>query len=212
MNNLLMKSQPCVSNDSDRINSNDWIGEFKENFDEHFRAEPSIFDRNPTALHDAPFEISGEVNRREGISYVVNSDNAHQVEGIEFMEDSTKGSCKDNHSKSPLLDQNLLGLDSIPFEHIREDDVLSARGGLANNHKGNKVYLCFVEYMKPFYLALEDKRDKTGFSRKIVRFLLSKDVRFLIENDNRRNCWRELSFDEAREKTSQALREKKRRF
>jgi len=86
-----------------------------------------------------------------------------------------------------------------------ETDVLLGRGGLANNHPGNKAYQRQKEEMQARYLA-SSKEQKTIISMELVEFIHARGGRFL-KLDRRTQRWFEITDKEARRKASQTLRD-----
>ena len=83
-------------------------------------------------------------------------------------------------------------------------DVLLGRGGLTNQHTGNKRFRTIVLEYQPEYLGLRSRAKKSRISKSIVERINSSGGRFLKEVDG---VWTEVSFDVAAKKASQALRE-----
>jgi len=89
------------------------------------------------------------------------------------------------------------------------NDVLFGRGGGTNHHLGNKMFRKMVEERKPQYV-IETRCGKPKLAREIiewVRYSQDPPGRFLKYADND-GAWRDVGDKKAREKTSQALREK----
>jgi hypothetical protein len=93
-------------------------------------------------------------------------------------------------------------------ETVQEFDILCGRGGRSNHHTGNKKYRHVVGYMKKRYQHCPGKAEKTDLSRQIVDYCLAYGARFL-KYETATGQYYILSKDEARRKTSQALREPK---
>lgn len=93
-------------------------------------------------------------------------------------------------------------------DDITERDILCGRGGKSNHHQGNKKYRQVVGFMKCKYQNCPAKTQKTDLSRKIVEYCHSYGGRF-VKKDGDNNRYYVLTKDEARKKTSQALRETK---
>lgn len=93
-------------------------------------------------------------------------------------------------------------------DEIRENDVLCGRGGKSNHHIGNKKYRQVVSEMKQGYRGISAKTAKTDLSRQIVDHVLEYGGRFL-KRDASSGRYYILKHNEARKKTSQALRETK---
>ena len=82
--------------------------------------------------------------------------------------------------------------------------MLFGRGGLSNNHPGNKHYNEFLEKRAWDYLHLNTRKTKTEFAWEVVRQLKLEGSRFLRkEND----VYVEAGDEEARKKVSQRLRD-----
>ena len=107
--------------------------------------------------------------------------------------------------------------DDFATEHFRKEghwstnvtinDVLCGRGGLTNNHPGNVFFRSLVRNRQEAYL-FASKRDKALVAHGIVDVirLLKPPGRFLKKD--KKDIWVEIGNKKAREKTSQALREK----
>ena len=86
------------------------------------------------------------------------------------------------------------------------EDVLSGRGGATNRHEGNIHFRELVQRHRDRYL-LASKNEKPNISRTLVDIVRKRNGRFLKQNDDT-ELWYEIGDDLAREKTSQALRQK----
>ena len=91
--------------------------------------------------------------------------------------------------------------------NVTVNDVLCGRGGLTNNHPGNVFFRTLVRNRQETYL-FASKRDKALVAHGIVDVVrsLKPPGRFLKKD--KKNFWIEIGNKKAREKTSQALREK----
>jgi hypothetical protein len=87
-----------------------------------------------------------------------------------------------------------------------ENDVLSGRGGGTNVHPGNRNFRDLINMHRRDYLKAK-KNDKPDISRAIVRAVRCAGGRFL-KKDEKANVWLEIGDTQAREKTSQALRQR----
>ena len=87
-----------------------------------------------------------------------------------------------------------------------ENDVLSGRGGGTNVHPGNRNFRELINKNRRAYLKAR-KNDKPAISRAIVRSIREANGRFL-KKDEKSGMWLEIGDDAAREKTSQALRQR----
>lgn len=86
------------------------------------------------------------------------------------------------------------------------NDVLCGRGGGTNVHPGNRRFRDLINTNRRAYLKAR-KNDKPAISRSIVRTIRENNGRFL-KKDEKRGLWLEIGDDSAREKTSQALRQR----
>ena len=98
-----------------------------------------------------------------------------------------------------------------PMKDIQEPlptDCLFGRGGGTNHHPGNKLYRKMVEDKKEFYLNSK-RLDKPLVAMEIIKEWRDLDPpgRFL-KQDEVTKLWCDVGDKKAREKTSQALREK----
>jgi len=89
---------------------------------------------------------------------------------------------------------------------FEENDVLSGRGGGTNVHPGNRNFRDLINLHRRTYLKAR-KNDKPTISRAIVRAIRESGGRFLKKKE-KSNLWYEIGDDAAREKTSQALRQR----
>mmetsp|Transcript_28973 Transcript_28973/g.79477 ORF Transcript_28973/g.79477 Transcript_28973/m.79477 type:complete len:484 (+) Transcript_28973:83-1534(+) len=95
---------------------------------------------------------------------------------------------------------------TIGISDVRESDVLSGRGGGTNCHPGNRSYRDLINVHRRTYLKAR-KNDKPSISRSIVKTVRDANGRFLRKDDTT-NMWFEIGDEAAREKTSQALRQR----
>jgi hypothetical protein len=89
---------------------------------------------------------------------------------------------------------------------FNDADVLSGRGGGTNVHPGNRNFRDLINMHRRAYLKAR-KNDKPAISRAIVRSIRDASGRFL-RKDEKSGLWFEIGDDAAREKTSQALRQR----
>lgn len=106
-----------------------------------------------------------------------------------------------SHSATTKLPPGTVGLTA--FE---KNDVLSGRGGGTNTHPGNRFFRGLIDENREKYLRAR-KNDKPDISRSIVNEIRKRNGRFL-KKDEDSGLWYEIGDDQAREKTSQALRQK----
>jgi hypothetical protein len=89
---------------------------------------------------------------------------------------------------------------------LRDEDVLSGRGGLSNKHPGNHVYRRIVSQNKETYQKCEKKLHKFFLAISIIAAVERVGGRFL-RRDESAERWIELPRSDAISKTAQALRE-----
>ena len=89
-----------------------------------------------------------------------------------------------------------------------ERDILLGRGAGINCHSGNIFYRSLIQKYKPQYLR-SDPPEKKLIVKQIVQEVDAKGYRFLKKQDHQgnKNVWDEISFEAAKRKTAQALRE-----
>lgn len=86
------------------------------------------------------------------------------------------------------------------------NDVLSGRGGGTNQHEGNCFFRSLINENREKYLRAK-KNDKPFISLSIVNIIRRRNGRFL-KRDEASGLWFEIGDAQAREKTSQALRQR----
>ncbi|KAL7553063.1 hypothetical protein ACHAWF_016312 [Thalassiosira exigua] len=92
------------------------------------------------------------------------------------------------------------------IKYYSRNDVLCGRGGGTNVHPGNRRFRDLINANRRAYLKAR-KNDKPAISRSIVRTIREMNGRFL-KKDEKKGLWLEIGDDGAREKTSQALRQR----
>ena len=95
---------------------------------------------------------------------------------------------------------------TVGITNINDNDVLSGRGGGTNLHPGNRAFRDLINLYRRDYLKAR-KNDKPAISRSIVNTIRQKNGRFLKKVE-KTGLWFEIGDDAAREKTSQALRQR----
>ncbi|KAL3790325.1 hypothetical protein ACHAWO_010335 [Cyclotella atomus] len=103
--------------------------------------------------------------------------------------------------KSKLIQPSSTGI-----KFYSRNDVLCGRGGGTNVHPGNRRFRDLINANRRAYLKAR-KNDKPAISRSIVRTIREMNGRFL-KKDEKLGLWFEIGDDGAREKTSQALRQR----
>jgi hypothetical protein len=104
----------------------------------------------------------------------------------------------------PSHHQKQQDLTSLPLIIANDNDVLSGRGGLSNNHPGNRLFRRLIQHNRYFYQTSETPTQKQLLVYSIVAAMEGKGGRFLRMHDGR---WVQASLNSVRRKTAQALRE-----
>ena len=96
----------------------------------------------------------------------------------------------------------------MSIEKPHPHDILSGRGGISNNHMGNKIFRTVCEHNKVLY-ATFPRNEKLHVAVRLVEAVRSRDPpgRFL-ERKKEDKLWYEVTEKRAVDKTAQALREK----
>ncbi|CAJ1934540.1 unnamed protein product [Cylindrotheca closterium] len=105
------------------------------------------------------------------------------------------------HADDPCIPASSEGISTFA-----DADVLSGRGGGTNVHPGNRTFRDLINTHRREYLKAK-KNDKPAISRAIVKIIRDTGGRFL-KKDGKSNMWVEIGDTLAREKTSQALRQR----
>jgi hypothetical protein len=132
-----------------------------------------------------------------------NDDDAKQIKPEEKPEMTEEEKKKDEEKRKEYKDW--------PLKEIKEpheNDVMYGRGGGTNHHTGNKRYRKLVEDRKLDYVNSK-RLDKPLVALDIIRTWRGQvpPGRFL-KMDEKTGLWLDVGDKKAREKTSQALREK----
>ena len=93
----------------------------------------------------------------------------------------------------------------VPDANVRENDVLSGRGGRGNNHPGNRHFRQIVAEHATEYRAGNDAV-RNRVSLDIVKRIHDHGGRFL-KMERGAKCWSVMKIDEVRVKVRQALRD-----
>lgn len=145
------------------------------------------------------------------------NDDKNEEEGDAATEDNRTQEEKDEEAKEKekaekgRIEELKKKYKDWPLRGIKEphdNDVMYGRGGGTNHHPGNKLYRKMVEDRKVQYVNSK-RLDKPLVALEIIREWRAQlpPGRFLKMNDKTGN-WDDVGDKKAREKTSQALREK----
>ncbi|KAL7536556.1 hypothetical protein ACHAXR_007247 [Thalassiosira sp. AJA248-18] len=110
------------------------------------------------------------------------------------------------NSPTPRKDHITVPPSKEGIKFYSRNDVLCGRGGGTNVHPGNRRFRDLINANRRAYLKAR-KNDKPAISRSIVRTIREMNGRFL-KKDEKLGLWFEIGDDGAREKTSQALRQR----
>eukprot|EP00553_Chaetoceros_curvisetus_P014730 CAMPEP_0204647740 /NCGR_PEP_ID=MMETSP0718-20130828/6672_1 /ASSEMBLY_ACC=CAM_ASM_000674 /TAXON_ID=230516 /ORGANISM="Chaetoceros curvisetus" /LENGTH=103 /DNA_ID=CAMNT_0051670391 /DNA_START=372 /DNA_END=683 /DNA_ORIENTATION=+ len=98
-------------------------------------------------------------------------------------------------------------------DKLRPLDILLGRGGVSNNHCGNRVYRDLLDGCKSRYQILSTKNEKKRFTSDVLKYIKGPNYgggRFVEPSATTSGYpFREISDQRARVKISQFLREKK---
>lgn len=86
-------------------------------------------------------------------------------------------------------------------------DVLCEKGGRANQHMGNRVFLRLVQLNKEVYRKLIKKQDKDFLIQSIVLAIQQNGGRFRQRSSPSSAIWQTVSWERCYQKARQALRE-----
>jgi len=169
----------------------------------HPSAAAAAMHGHPTAHH--PYGVGGFAPGYGGAhganlahapgypAYGMNNDNAHAT----------------SHARSkrlPVIPPNNIYL--INTSNINENDVLCGRGGLTNQHVGNKKFRALVKQLQDKYMTRK-KHEKTLLSQAVVAVVRgSTPAGRFLKQDTQTGMWYDIGDEMATEKTSQAFREK----
>jgi hypothetical protein len=118
----------------------------------------------------------------------------------------TKESIANNAASTAFDKSTAVQPSQSGIKFYSRNDVLCGRGGGTNVHPGNRRFRDLINANRRAYLKAR-KNDKPAISRSIVRTIREMNGRFL-KKDEKLGLWFEIGDDGAREKTSQALRQR----
>jgi len=138
-------------------------------------------------------------------------DGASSKEDTRTQEEKDKEAKEKAEAEKKRIEELKIKYKDWPLKDIKdphENDVMYGRGGGTNHHPGNKLYRQMVEDRKVKYVNSK-RLDKPLVALEIIREWRGKlpPGRFLKHND-KTGSWDDVGDKKAREKTSQALREK----
>ncbi|KAI2512369.1 hypothetical protein MHU86_2031 [Fragilaria crotonensis] len=175
----------------------------KEDEEEKDKNEPEHDDNDDEAEDDAEDDADGD--DEEGEKSEKKSDSEAQAPSHKSDEKAATKKTKEEEEARKKKYANW------PMRDIKEphqNDVMYGRGGGTNHHPGNKIYRKTVEDRKLDYVNSK-RLDKPLVALGIIREWRAQSPpgRFL-KLDEKTGLWHDVGDKKAREKTSQALREK----
>ena len=153
----------------------------------------------PQAMANAMAKASGLISGKRAIAEGMNQPPAKRQNFGQTMGGTNQQ--PQISSTSGLIPPSTEGI-----KFYSRNDVLCGRGGGTNVHPGNRRFRDLINANRRAYLNAR-KNDKPAISRSIVRTVRELNGRFL-KKDDKLGLWFEIGDDGAREKTSQALRQR----
>lgn len=181
------------------ININTNVNNVNLNLNIHTNRSTEEGEESDTSDVEVQVQVSPEIITSTGSSSSNSSSNSSISQSKSSKPRSkSKSKRKEDYSKWPLVEIK------DPHPH----DVLYGRGGGTNHHPGNKRYRKLVEGRKVDYVNSK-RLDKPLVALEIIKEWRSQKPpgRFL-KLDELTGLWHDVGDKKAREKTSQALREK----
>ena len=168
--------------------------------------------KNKKAGLKHPIAISSKSKRGKNANQIlVPNSSILQPSMVSRKVSDSSGDVRQEVSSLQLLNE-VVECSGSERKYITANDVLCGRGGLTNHHPGNVFFRRLVRLRQESYLRA-CKRDKAGVAHTIVWTIRKLDPpgRFLKRKKlgkNNTGIWVEIGDRKAREKTSQALRER----
>ena len=136
------------------------------------------------------------------------ADTDEDAENVELKDEEPVETEEEKKKKAEANKKKYANWPLRGIKEPHENDVLYGRGGGTNHHAGNKIYRRMVEERKLDYVNSK-RLDKPLVALEIIRKWRGQSPpgRFL-KMDEKSGTWEDVGDKKAREKTSQALREK----
>lgn len=147
------------------------------------------------------YKVSDKMQQSTSVSIISMKSNKSACLGKDNSSASLS-STEDEKDSSNRADNST----ELQFVEVREHDILCGRGGMTNNHFGNKRFRVIVSRHRQDYMDAP-KIKKPDVARLIVKTIRADAGRFL-KKDVKTGKWYEINDKKAAEKASQALREK----
>ena len=161
-----------------------------------------------TEENDSDDTMGSPEEKKESSDAETEADDAEDTRSPEEKEKEAK---EKEEAEKKRIEELKIKYKDWPLKDIKEpheNDVMYGRGGGTNHHPGNKRYRKMVEERKVQYVNSK-RLDKPLVALEIIREWRGQlpPGRFLKHNEKTGN-WDDVGDKKAREKTSQALREK----
>jgi hypothetical protein len=198
-NQFSMPPLPTANNSNNNSNNN-MMGTFNNSND----ANPGMFASFP----EAQPQMMQMMRKRQVEDQDASDDTFQSAAKRAHISDagSDNHSTKNNFaSASTDKPSDLIPPSEEGLKFYSRNDVLCGRGGGTNVHPGNRRFRDLINANRRAYLKAR-KNDKPAISRSIVRTIREMNGRFLKKDE--KGLWFEIGDDGAREKTSQALRQR----
>lgn len=175
----------------------------KEDEEEKDKNEPEHDDNDDEAEDDAEDDADGD--DEEGEKSEKKSDSEAQAPS---PKSDDKAATKKTKEEEEARKKKYANWPMRDIKEPHQNDVMYGRGGGTNHHPGNKIYRKTVEDRKLDYVNSK-RLDKPLVALGIIREWRAQSPpgRFL-KLDEKTGLWHDVGDKKAREKTSQALREK----
>jgi len=198
------ESEPENNQDSEDVSIDDDDGSEKETTGINGDGDKDD-DDEPKSNQDLENEINGDGDKDD------ESKSDDEIKDNRPQEEKDKEAKEKEEREKIRIEELKEKYKDWPVRNItepHENDVMYGRGGGTNHHKGNKKYRIMVEDRKLEYVNSK-RLDKPLVALEIIRIWRAQlpTGRFLKHND-KTGQWDDVGDKKAREKTSQALREK----
>jgi hypothetical protein len=205
-------TMPDASNSPAKISSGT-ESESKQSGDDDTSANNDT-STNTTEANDSDSTMGSSDTKKDGGSDAetdAETDAESAKEDTRIQEEKDKDAKEKEAAEKKRIEKLKIKYKDWPLKDIKkphENDVMYGRGGGTNHHPGNKRYRNMVESRKLKYVNSK-RLDKPLVALEIIREWRAQlpPGRFLKHND-KGDTWEDVGDKKAREKTSQALREK----
>jgi hypothetical protein len=178
-------------------------------------AETSTTDASATSTEakvkqetEAPSSATPELSERKTADKEEGEESVKKEKEGEEEEEASKEDEETKKKREAELKEKYKNWPQKEIKEPHDNDIMYGRGGGTNHHPGNKRYRQMVEDRKLEYVTSK-RLDKPLVALEIIRIWRGQlpPGRFL-KLDEKTGLWLDVGDKKAREKTSQALREK----